>query len=53
MGQYAYGVRHVQYKYAEEIAALTNILMRVFRGDSYQVVPKLRKIIEKLEVKGR
>ncbi|GAI67526.1 unnamed protein product [marine sediment metagenome] len=39
----------VQYKYAEEVAKLTDILMRIFQGNSYRVAEELGEIIEKLE----
>lgn len=39
----------VQYKYSEEVVKLTDILMRIFQGNSYHVIEGLREIIEGLE----
>lgn len=40
-----------KYKYAEEVAGLTSILMQIFEGNAYRVPEALKKIAEKLEVK--
>ncbi len=41
----------IKYKYAEEVVKLTDILMRIFQGHTYQVIEELRGIAGSLEAK--